>query len=71
MADTVKAKNLAPGDSVRRKVSIEGEWQDVELIYVGHEDSDGEDVVVLRFEVEGGVITQRVPPDEELARAGS
>ena len=69
MADTVKANDLAPGDSVR--VRIKGEWQDVELMQVERAEFDGEDVVVLRFEVEGGVITRRVPPDEELAWAGA
>ena len=69
MAGKVKASELSPGDSVR--VSIMGEEKDVELMQVEREQSDGDEVVVLRFEVEGGVISRRVPPDEELDRAGS
>ena len=69
MAGKVKASELSVGDRVR--VSIMGEEQDVELMQVEREESDGDEVVVFRFEVEGGVISRRVPPGEELDRAGS
>jgi hypothetical protein len=66
MAGKVKAEDLKPGDKV--SMTVKGEAQDVELMQVERAEFDGEDVVVLRFEVEGGVITRRVPPAEELSR---
>jgi stress response protein YsnF len=67
MADeTVKAADLAEGDVIR--IDVKGETLEVVLEQVERAEFDGEDVVVLRFEVEDGFITRRVPPDEDMTR---